>query len=129
MHKKYLALITIGFLALGGCDLFAPKQQEVVIQQTPPEPTNTPINLDLAETNKFKSYIFNTLGNTASGPNVERMLKGEGFDCGLDPNNKIDNACIKVVTAEDCTTISYIKTNPYMIDSAQVIKTCKINPK
>jgi hypothetical protein len=72
----------------------------------------------------FKTALGQQFPATANADTVEAGLSAEGFECGPDPTDITERACVREVAEGACTLISIVRSAPFLPEGAQVVRAC-----
>jgi hypothetical protein len=72
----------------------------------------------------FRTSLGQRFGAAASPETVEAGLVADGFECGPDPTESTERACVREVADGGCTLISIVRSAPFLPDGAQVVRAC-----
>lgn len=134
MHTKLKPIATtalaIGLvMGIASCDKLPIATKHSQVGEAPPkagEKVVANLDVDMAETEALKTALIAKFPADSATQAVETGLKAEHYDCGADPTQQTERACIKTETKTDCVVMTIVRTLPYTPMGAQVIKACGI---
>lgn len=113
------------FLALGACGQTASGPGVEQVQGDAETPAEALFDVDAAATTHWKEQLSIRFGRAAETAAVEAALVAEGFECGPDPTKPQERACLRVRPDNGCEQNEIVRTQPWVIDTAQIIRACR----
>lgn len=134
MHTIFRPITTIALaiglvLGITSCDKLPIAAKQSQIGEEPPkagEKVIANLDVDISATEVLKTALIAKFPAESATQLVETGLKAQNYDCGADPTQQTERACIKTETKTDCVVMTIVRTLPYSPMGAQVIKACGI---
>jgi hypothetical protein len=115
----------LALVALVGCK---PAKEAPAVEtkvEAQPDATAT-ADVDKRATLALKQDLVTRFPQNSPTAKVEAGLTKDGFDCGPNPMNAEERACLKAERKGPCEENTIVRSKPYLPEKAQFIRICEI---